>query len=55
MVGFFESSPLTMLVDMFMEIVIAITFIVGIATVQFSEALRVLDAASNLIAEELHT
>ena len=34
-------------VAMFMEIVIAITFLVGMATVPFSEALRVLDAALN--------
>ena len=47
MVGFFESSPLTMPVDLFMEIVIAITFSEGMAAVQFSKELRVLDAASN--------
>ena len=34
-------------VAMFMEIVIAITFSEGMATVPFSEELRVLDAASN--------
>ena len=46
---------MTMPVAMHMAIVIAITSAVGIATVHFSAALRDLVAASNYLAEELHT
>ena len=45
----------TMPVAMLMAIVIAITFVVGVATMLFSVALRDLVAASNYLAEELHT